>query len=352
MSTLRILVFGAGAIGTYVGGSLALGGHTAVFLERPDVAADLRQRGLRLDLGAHAKQAPSGPRVLDPSAFVVVSSLEEALSHGPFDVALYALKSFDTAAALAAWGPHTADLPPILCLSNGVDNEAELAAALGAERVIPGTVTSAIGRRAAGDIVLERRRGLGVWSGHALSQRLANALDDAGLQARLYPSAADMKWSKLLTNLPANASAAILDMTPAEVYAHPGLVRLELAMLREALAVMAAQGIHVVDLPGTPVRLLALAARLPAGVSRPVLARAIGGGRGAKMPSLHIDLHGGRGQSEVGWLNGAVVRFGARAGVPTPANSLLAETLTALTEGRLPPGDYARQPAKLLAALQ
>lgn len=48
------------------------------------------------------------------------------------------------------------------------------------------------------------------------------------------------------------------------------------------------------------------------------------------MPSLHIDLHGGRGKTEVDYLNGAVVRFGLRLGVPTPINRVLNETLLAL----------------------
>ena len=47
---LKILVFGAGAIGTYIGGSLALAGQQVFFVEQPKVAEELRQRGLRLDL--------------------------------------------------------------------------------------------------------------------------------------------------------------------------------------------------------------------------------------------------------------------------------------------------------------
>jgi len=47
---LKLLTFGAGAIGTYIGGSLVLAGHQVVFLERPGVVEELRQRGLRLDL--------------------------------------------------------------------------------------------------------------------------------------------------------------------------------------------------------------------------------------------------------------------------------------------------------------
>ena len=47
---LNVLTFGAGAIGTYIGGSLALAGHQVVFLERPAKVDELRARGLRLDL--------------------------------------------------------------------------------------------------------------------------------------------------------------------------------------------------------------------------------------------------------------------------------------------------------------
>ena len=73
----------------------------------------------------------------------------------------------------------------------------------------------------------------------------------------------------MLTNLMVNATVAILDMPASAVLAHPGLFRLEIAMLHEALAVMKAQGIRVVDTPKTPVRLLVLAAYLPAFISRP-----------------------------------------------------------------------------------
>jgi len=230
-----------------------------------------------------------------------------------------------------------------------VDNEPAIAAALGADKVIHGTTTSSIGRRAAGDIVLERLRGMGVAGGHPLSERLVAALNEAGLNARLYPRPVDMKWSKMLTNLTANASAAILDMTPAEVFAHAGLYALEMRQLREALAVMAAQGIRVVDLPGTPVRALTLAMRLPSFLTRPLLKKVVGGGRGGKMPSFHIDLHSGRGKSEVDYLNGAVARAGERLGVPTPVNRLLNDTLLALTHGSIPLAEFSRQPQKLLA---
>jgi 2-dehydropantoate 2-reductase len=344
---MKFLVFGAGAIGTYIGGSLALAGHSVTFTDQPKVAEELQKRGLRLEIFGNQSSVTSAPYSVQFTA-----SLRDALEGGPFDVAIFALKSFDTSAALEGMKPYIEQMPPVLCLQNGVDNESALAAALGEDKVIAGTVTSSIGRRAAGDIVLERWRGVGVEAGHPLSRKLAAALDEAGLNAHRYPRAADMKWSKMLTNLIANATAAILDMTPAEVFAHPCLFSLEMAMLREALVVMKAQGVRAVDLPGTLVRALALAARFPAFIARPFLAKAVSGGRGGKMPSFHIDLHSGRGQSEVDWLNGAVARYGEKYGLPTPINKVLNTTLLALTRGEIPLAEFSRQPEKLLALVR
>src|SRR6185369_12325636 len=95
-------------------------------------------------------------------------------------------------------------MPPILCLSNGVSNEPAIAAALGNDKVIYGTVTSAIGRRGAGDIVLEKLRGIGIAKGHPLSEKLNSAFDKAYLNSQLFGDAASMKWSKMLSNLLAN----------------------------------------------------------------------------------------------------------------------------------------------------
>ena len=344
MEKLNVLVFGAGAIGTYIGGSLSLAGHHVVFLEQPGTAQELRIRGLQLDL----KKAQGLLFTISPASFGVADSLSEALSQSPFDIAIFALKSFDTAGALEEIKPFVGQMPPILCLSNGVDNESALAALLGNDKIIAGTVTSSVTRRAAGDIVLEKLRGVGVADGHPLSLCLWEVLNEAFLKARIYPRPADMKWSKMLTNLMVNATVAILDMSPRAVLSNPALFRLEIAILREALAVMKAQGIRVVDTPGTPVRLLALAAYLPAFLSRPLMVNAVGGGRGEKMPSFHIDLHAGRGKSEVEWLNGAVVRYGEKFGVPAPINKQLTRILVALTNGDIPLAEFSGQPDKLL----
>jgi 2-dehydropantoate 2-reductase len=337
---MNLLSFGAGAIGTYIGGSLALSGCQVVFLERPEIVQTLRKGGLTLEIEGEIRKLPQPD---------LTASLPEALAKGPFDAALFALKSFDTSAALEQMQPYADQLPPMICLQNGVDNEAAIEKVLGKDRVIAATITSAIGRRGPGSIVLERLRGAGLVGDHPISPALFSAFNQAGLNARLYARSGEMKWSKMLTNMLANASSAILDFTPEQVFANPGLFRLEIAQLREALAVMRALGYRVVDLPGTPVRALAFGAQyLPLSIGRPLMARAVGGGRGNKMPSFHIDLHSGRGRSEVEYLNGAVVRHGASLGIDTPANRLLNNTLLSLTERAVSLETYRHQPERLL----
>jgi 2-dehydropantoate 2-reductase len=349
---LKVLVFGAGAIGTYIGGSLTLAGQQVVFVEQPKVVEDLRQRGLRLDLTLDKRRQTQDASRVDPASFVIVSTLEEALRYGPFDVALFALKSFDTQSALEEIKPYAEKMPPILCLSNGVSNEPAIAEVLGNNKVIYGTVTTAIGRRGAGDIVLERLRGVGVAKGHPLSQKLHHIFNAAYLNSQLFDDPNSMKWSKMLTNLLANPTSAILDMTARDVFANRNLYKLEIEMLRECLAVMVAQGLKVVDLPGTPVRALAFATKIPLWLSKPLLSRAAGAGRGGKMPSFHIDLHSGRGKSEVQYLHGEVVRAGEKCNIPTPVNKVLTETLMALTNKEISLQDFARKPEKLLAMIQ
>ena len=349
---LNVLVFGAGAIGTYFGGSLILAGHNIVFVEQPKMVTELRERGLRLDLTVDERRNTKEVFVIESRSFVIEPSLEDALRFGPFDVALFALKSFDTTAALEGMKPFADKLPPMLCLSNGVENEQAIAQALGADKVIYGTVTTAIGRRGAGDIVLEKLRGVGVAAGNPLSEKLVSALDGAFLKSRLYPEPHGMKWSKMLTNLIANPSSAILNMTAAQVFSNKKLYKLEIEMLSECLAVMAAQKLQVTDLPGTPVKALALATKLPLWLSKPFLARAAGSGRGAKMPSFHIDLYSGRGQSEVEYLHGAVVRAGKEFNISTPVNELLTGILLALTNKEIPLEEYANQPEKLLSKVK
>jgi 2-dehydropantoate 2-reductase len=357
MDKLSFLTFGAGAIGTYFGGSLALAGHKVVFLEQPTSAVELNDRGMKLDLSLDERWQSSQPIGLPPSSFFCASSLREALDQGPFDVAIFALKSFDTEAALEGIKPFVDQMPPVLCLQNGVENEDKLKKVLGKDKVLTGTTTASVGRLGVGNIVLERLRGVGIATDCdssllPLTDKLFRAMDEAYLNPVLFEKGLDMKWSKMLTNLLGNATAAILNMTPAEVFQNKKLFALEMGMIREALKVMDALGIHPVKLPKVPVSLLIFAVRyLPGFLVRPILVKMVGSGRGGKMPSFHIDLHAGRKKIEVDYLNGAVVRAGQRVGIKTPINQLLNTTLQDLVDGKQSIADYSHQPEKLLAML-
>jgi 2-dehydropantoate 2-reductase len=75
MTNLKILSFGAGAIGTYIGGSLSLAGEQVVFVEQPALADELRQRGLRLNLTVDKRRTTNPILALSPSAFVVCAQI-------------------------------------------------------------------------------------------------------------------------------------------------------------------------------------------------------------------------------------------------------------------------------------
>lgn len=340
---MRFCFLGAGALGTYVGGSLAAAGHEVGFIEQPGPAGAIAANGLSITTKAGTR------RVHDVRLF---TDSVMALDAAPWDVLVVALKSFDTASALRDLQATGLPIPTVLSLQNGVDNEPLIRDALGADRVIAGAVATAIAKPGLGAVVEETHRGIGIALGNPLSAKVVRALDHAGLGARAYPEAGPMKWSKLMTNLQGNASSAILDLPVSAIYADDRLYTMEVAALRETLAVMAAQGFKPVDLPGTPVRALAFGARrVPRAILQPVLVRLLGDSRGDKMPSFHIDLHGGRGRTEVDYINGAVVRHGERFGVPTPVNRVLTATLEALSAGTLDIERFRHNPDALLALL-
>ena len=207
---------------------------------------------------------------------------------------------------------------------------------LGEGSVIGASITSSVRRIALGEVQLEKLRGVAIESRHPLSARLIQAFNDAGLKARGYADLRNMKWSKMLTNLQVNATSAILNWTPAEVLRNPVTYKIEVMQLREALAVMKKLGISITDLPGTPVKMLINAlTSLPLSIGRFLVGVPLSTARGGKMPSLQIDLNAGRVQSEVEFLNGAVVRFGQKIGVATPVNQVLTQTLVYLANGSL-----------------
>lgn len=342
-AALNVLVFGSGAIGTLLGAHLAQAGQRVTFLVRPAAMDLLQAQGLTVQHKSYTIHVARPTLAADPAL---------ALSHQPFDCVLLAVKSYDTATAALQLQAAGSSLPPIVCVQNGVDNEALLQEHFGSANVIAGTVTTATTQTAPGSVSVERIRGVGLAAGSSLAMRLAAALQTTEMRVQLFADARAMKWSKLLTNMLGNATSAICDLAPSAVFAHAGLYRAEIAALRETLLVMRKLNIPVVNLPGMRVRLLANAITLlPAVWYHGFLAGQVGRGRGGKMPSLHNDLSAGRSRSEVGWLNGAVQRHALGCRANAPVNHRLNVILTELASGIRDRTDYQHKPDKLAGEL-
>jgi 2-dehydropantoate 2-reductase len=263
----------------------------------------------------------------------------------------------DTEAAVAGLERHVPPEVPLLVLQNGVGG-VELARQRAGRRPLLAGVTTLVATQPRPGCVrsLSRRGGVGlaaVTAPRAVLMRVAQQVAACGMRTRVCGDYRAMTWSKLLLNLLGNAVPAIVNLPPERVFADLALCRLEIAAFREAMAVMRAQRLAPVELPGWRVPLLARAMEvMPVPMLHRLLPRLAGGGRSGKRPSLQIDLERERPKSEVEYLNGAVVRTGLELGVPVPANALISRTLTAMVEGAIPQGAYAADPHSLLAPLR
>ena len=280
-----------------------------------------------------------------------------------YDVVIFTVKSYDTIGALAelldALRKSDRGAPTLFSLQNGVGNEEVLAEAMQPENVIAGTITTPVSVLGPGHIRVDKPKyvvGISPWDlGNRSAPFLAlrQALVDSGFDMTEFADARGMKWTKLLMNMIGNATSAILDATPEQVFQDPDLVDLEIEAWREAFSVMSALGIEPVNLESYPFAKLApWIRRTPKAVLRPILRRQIGGARGGKMPSLHIDLYSDKGKSEVEWLNGAVVQQALHAGIRTPINQLLTETLTCLIHDPMKRKIWKRNNLRLIVSAE
>lgn len=312
---MHITIFGAGAVGQWIGANLLRAGHAVRFIGRAAFVAQ----------GTLTAQTARGERWHWSHV-----DAHTALPASPTDVVVLCVKAHDVATTLEPLARLDA---PVVTLQNGWGSESVVAAALGAERVIAGTLTTAVALNDAAHVVAQRHRG-GVGlaplaPGNAAFADVLAAFRAAPLlRARAYADWRAMKWSKLLFNLAGNATSAVFEMPYADVLRDPFAARLELRALREAERLMRAQGLRAVNLPGAPGVWFAFAVRvLPDPLLRLVLMRWLARARGAKYPSLYYDVRARRARSEVDVLNGAVAQVAQQLGLAAPVNAALTEAV-------------------------
>ncbi len=339
---MRVLIVGAGAIGSLVGHRLALAGHKVTLVGRQPFVAAVQAQGLGLEDG--------GGVTWTTNVRAVMSTLDVA--DESFDLVLLTVKAYDAAKTAAQVKPLARRGVPILVLQNGVGGEEAVAEVLSGATILSAVITLSVEVLEPGLVRLATMRGgigLAPTAPGLSVAELGGVFREAGFRTAVYLDYQAMKWSKLLLNILANAAPAILGMFPDEVFADSRLFALEQAAFREAVMVMRGLGLRPVSLPGYPVPLFAWAlCSLPTWLLRPILRKVIVPGRGGKMPSLHIDLSRGKGKSEVEYLNGAVVRYAQELGLDTPANRALHAVLMGIVRGEIPWEEYRGQPERLL----
>jgi 2-dehydropantoate 2-reductase len=315
----RYVVYGAGAIGSVIGGHLFRTGHETVLVGRAAHVEKIQSEGLRL-------VTPAETYTLKVPA--VATAAEVGFRDG--DVALLCVKSQDTERSLVeirAAGGDTNGLP-IVCCQNSITNEP---AALRFFRRVygglvvvtgiflePGTVHNPV-RGNAGVIEVGRYRE-GV---DDVAKEVEAALTAASFGAWANPRIMDAKGAKLLGNL-GNAMGAITD-GKGDSRAFLGEVR------KEAEACLTAAGLPFESRESFDARMKQNRGtnELPDGVRN--------------LGSTWQSLMRGTGNVESDYLNGEIVRLGREHDIATPHNALLQEMASAMAIRGERPGRYTAQ---------
>jgi 2-dehydropantoate 2-reductase len=344
---MDILIYGAGAVGGYLGVRLAQSKHNVTLLTREVMAQLIDEAGLELTEGDKRI-------VAQPTA---VTTVAQAFKDGQsYDLIILAMKAYDIAAAI---DPLIAFCPQpnmLITTQNGIGVEQRLIKQFGADHVIAGSFTLPIRKETTTQLVAERTDGgicLAPTQPKQDIKKWVKLFKETGMETKFFKNYESMKWSKAFLNIIANATSAILNRRPGLIYRSDLIFDLEIKMLQETLAVMKAAGLKVVDLPAVPATKLAFSVRrLPRSLLKPGLTKLVADGRGDKMPSFHIDLAAGKGKSEVVYHNGAIAKAGKELGVSTPVNAALTDILWKLTQDRLDWKAFSGRPQRLIQEVQ
>jgi 2-dehydropantoate 2-reductase len=296
---MDVLVFGAGSLGSLIGARLS-GAHRVTLVGRAPEVRAVRESGLVVD-GVESFTA-------HPDAVTDVGDVADRP-----DLAVVAVKSFDTPAAADALADLDPPVGAVVSLQNGMGNEATLVDRLSAP-VVAGTTTVGARLTEPGRVAWTGRgeTTVGPWTGDAddAADRVARAFDDAGLACERVSGAAVERvlWEKLAVNAAINPTTA-LARVPNGAVVDPPLADVARTAAAETARVARAHGVDVADDDAVG-RALDVARRTAANRS-----------------SMLQDVAAGR-RTEVGAISGHVVDR-APEGVSVPVNTVLASLVRA-----------------------
>jgi 2-dehydropantoate 2-reductase len=295
---MKILVMGAGAVGSYFGARLQEAGEEVVFCARGHHLAAIRERGLEIT-------SPRG------DLKIRVTATDRPADHRPYDLIIFCVKGYDTDAAAKLIGGCLNPAGAILTLQNGVENEARLAAVFGKDEVMGGNARVGVEIVAPGKIlhISTGHIDFGEVDGRETERalKIADAFRRARILGQLSADIKTLRWDKLIWNGSLNTVATLTRRRVGELLDDPESLRLLRTLMTEIAAVGRAEGAKLGD------------DRVDAYIehSRKNLR--------ALKTSTQQDLEHGK-PLEYDELSGAVVRAARRHGIAVPAN----ETIYAL----------------------
>ncbi|MBY6264937.1 ketopantoate reductase family protein [Azospirillum sp. 412522] len=295
---MKVCIVGAGALGSTIGGTLAAGGCDVCLIDSHGAHVDaINRSGLRILEG-------------DRERTVAVGARKSAEGLGPVDLVIVLVKSFHTEAAVAAAAPAIGPETLVMSLQNGLGHEDIIAGVVGRGRVLAGKTYVGgvfLGPGHVRSGVAGKETVIGELDGGSSErvERIAAAMNAAGLLTIVSPNIMGTMWDKLLINVAGGALTAITRLTYGGLYSLPVLEECALAAVAEAMAVARAGGVQ-----------------LSMTDPREAWDKASAGLPAEFKTSMLQSLSKGE-ATEVDFIHGSVVRWGARCGVPTPVNSTL-----------------------------
>jgi len=323
---LRIAVAGAGSIGCYIGGCLALAGRDVTLLLRPALAEAIARYGLRVS------DLDGVDRVLAPSA--VRLATDPAAAFAEADAILVTVKSGATEAMAGLIAEHAASGVTVVSLQNGVGNVDVLLARLGGmARVVPGMVPfNVVQTLAQGQPVRVHRATSGTVQIGAGAAGLRDALAVKGVGVAESRDMAGVLWGKLLLNLN-NALNALAGIPLAAELGDKRWRRLLARQIEDGLKVLKAAGIRPARIEGVPPGAVPRILRLPDWLFRRVAASMLAIDPEARS-SMWEDLERRR-PTEIDHLQGAILRLAGKTGVRVPLTERIVRLVKEAEAARL-----------------
>lgn len=304
---MKIAVMGAGAIGGYFGGRLAVANNDVTLIARGAHLAAMQQKGLQV-------RSPLGDFTVKP-----VQATDDPADVGPVDVVLFMVKLYDTKTAAQQIKPLVGPETIVISFQNGIDAREMLSAAIGAQHVLGGVVLCPASVPEPGVISHNGKMAKLIFgefdnpsSQHTEALRVA--LSAAGIESDVVQDIEVQLWSKFALIASMSAVNCLMRLSLGAALADDDGRLLLTDALREVVAVAAARGVM-----------------LPKNIIEGQMAffEAIPNAKA----SMLQDLERGK-RLEVHYLSGAVARLGAEVGVQTPIHRTAFVALKPYADGK------------------